>query len=274
MPTDAPTPDVHESMVVFEVIVLAVVQGIAEFLPISSSGHLVVVAELFKQFGYPMHQMLTVSIMLHVGTLGAILVFYWRRIVQLLGEDRRVIGLLVVGTLPAAAIGPVLKWVAGGALEDALLTGCMFLLTGVMLFRTARLRSGTVACRQLSYRGALLIGVFQAVAVLPGISRSGATIVAGLGCGLKREEAATFSFLLAIPAIGGAGLIAVVDLLRGTPDSASIKLLGLGTALSFIVGLASLAWLLRWLQKGRLHYFAWWVLLLGPTVILWKLLSP
>jgi len=265
-------PAFMSAMDLFEVLVLAVVQGIAEFLPISSSGHVVVVAQVFEQFGHAMSQMLALNIVLHVGTLGAILVFYWRRLFELLGQDRRVIGLLAVGTLPAAVVGLTVRWLVGESLQMPLLVGCMFPLTGAILLSTARLKTGTMACRQLSYTGALLIGVSQAVAILPGISRSGATIMAGLACGLKREEAATFSFLLAIPAIGGAGLLELACLLRAPSDSISLGFLGLGAVLSFAVGLASLAWLLRWLQKGYLHHFAWWVLLLGPAVIAWTLL--
>jgi undecaprenyl-diphosphatase len=261
-------------MLVLEIIALAVVQGIAEFLPISSSGHLVVVADLFEQCGYAMHQTVTVNIVLHVGTLGAILVFYWRRIGRLLGQDRRVIRLLLVGTLPAVAVGLPVRYVWGAALGNTLLTGCMFLLTGFLLVWTARLRPGAVNCRELGYRQALLIGAFQALAVLPGVSRSGATIATALGCGLKRDEAAAFSFLLAIPAIGGAGVLEIGGLFRTPANGTSPALLVLGAALSFAVGLASLTWLVCWLEKGRLHRFAWWVFPLGLGVILWKLCCP
>jgi len=263
-------------MLLFEVLILAVVQGITEFLPVSSSGHGAVVASLFDQFGRSMQEgdKLPVNIVLHVGTLAAILVFYWRRLFALFGRDRRLLGLLVTGTIPAAVVGPPIRLLFGESLQSALLAGCMFPLTGAMLLWTARVGPGDVTSRQLSHRAALWIGLFQAFAILPGISRSGATIVAGLACGLKRDEAATFSFLLAIPVIAGAGLMELTGL-SGTPsDSISPGLLCLGAAVSFAVGLASLAWLLRWIQKGRLHHFAWWVLLLGPAVIAWKLLWP
>ncbi len=260
-------------MVLLEVIVLAVVQGIAEFLPISSSGHLVVVAALFEPSDFASGQMLTVNIVLHLGTLLAILVFYRRRILQLAGSDRRVVGLLLVGTLPAVAFGLPLRWVAGETLESVLLAGPMFLLTGLMLVWTARLHTGSTACRELGYGQALLIGLFQALALLPGVSRSGATIVAGLGCGLKRDEAAAFSFLLAIPAIGGAGLLEVVELVRGGGNGTPFTVLATGALLSFAVGLAALVWLIRWIQKGRLHDFAWWVIPVGVAVTAWQLFA-
>ena len=142
-----------------------------------------------------------------------------------------------------------------------------------MLLWTARRETGQTACRELRYDQALLIGVFQAFAILPGISRSGATIVAGLGCGLRRDEAAAFSFLLAIPAIGGAGLLQTVDLIRQPAESTPLAALALGALASFAVGLLSLWWLVRWIRQGRLYYFAGWVIPLGLAVVAWQLLG-
>jgi undecaprenyl-diphosphatase len=258
-------------LLLLQIIILAVAQGIGEFLPISSSGHVVVLLELFKQVGQPMGKKLPINVVLHLGTLLAILVFYRARIRRLLGRDRHVIVLLAAGSLPAAAVGLLMKWYLGEPFENALFAGLMFPLTGVMLLWSARKRPGSLDCRELSLGRALWIGVFQALAILPGISRSGATIVAGLGCGLRREEAAAFSFLLAIPVMAGAGAVELVELLRTSSDSPPLGLLAFGAVVSFAVGLASLAWLLRWLQQGRLHHFAWWVLLLGPAVVVWQL---
>lgn len=257
-----------------EIAILAVVQGVAEFLPISSSGHLVVVAAVFDQFGVPVTEKLTVNIVLHVGTLAAILVYYRRRLLDLLVRDHRVVGLLVAGTVPAAVVGPILKAIGGDVLESPLLAGAALIVTGAMLLFTLRVEPGALTAAELSYPRAFAVGMFQAFAILPGISRSGATIVAGLGCGLRRDEAAAFSFLLAIPAIGGAGVLESIDLAQRGVNSTPIAHLAIGAGLSFVVGLASLAWLIRWLQKGKLHYFAWWVLLVGPCVILWRLFFP
>jgi undecaprenyl-diphosphatase len=265
-------------MIWLEILVLAVVQGIGEFLPISSSGHVVVGLGLFEQFGYSIPEKLTVNIVLHVGTLLAILVFYRQRIWRLLGEDCRVIGLLLVGSLPAAAVGIVVEATPLGSvirksvLENPLVAGLMFPITGLMLLWTAGRGTGRTTCRELGYGRALLVGAFQAFAILPGISRSGATIVAGLGSGLQREEAAAFSFLLAIPAIGGAGLLESVKLWSHSADSTSPEILLVGAAVSFVIGLGSLWWLVRWLRQGRLHYFACWVIPVGLAVVTWQLL--
>jgi undecaprenyl-diphosphatase len=258
-----------------EILLLAVVQGIAEFLPISSSGHVLVGAALFDQFGQPLDEKLTVNVVLHLGTLLAILVFYWRRLVRLLGQDRRVIGLLVVGSVPIGVVGLVVKKSSIGptleaGLESALLAGLMFPITAALLVWASRRPQGDTACRELGYGSALLIGLLQAFAVLPGVSRSGATIAAGLGCGMRREEAAAFSFLLAIPAIAGAGLLETLDLAQHGAGSTHLGGLVAGGTVAFAVSLASLSWLVRWLKHGRLHLFAWYLVPLGAAVLLWQ----
>lgn len=263
-----------ELILLVEVLVLAVVQGIAEFLPVSSSGHLVVISAIFDRCGAVMDEKLTVNIVLHLGTLLAILLFYRRRIIDLLGQDRRVIGLLIVGTLPAVVVGLGLKHYAEQMLISPLLSGFMFLITAAMLVWSARHSGGETVCRELSYSRAFVIGLFQAFAILPGISRSGSTIVAGLGCGLKREEAAAFSFLLAIPAIGGAGLLDLKDLLAdGANGSVPFWVLLVGCAASCGVGLAALAWLVGWIRQGHLYWFAWWLVPMGVAVVAWQLLG-
>jgi undecaprenyl-diphosphatase len=172
-------------------------------------------------------------------------------------------------------VGLWIKRYFGEAFQSALLSGLMFPITGLGLLWTARAKPGNVTCADLRYDEALLIGFAQAFAVLPGISRSGATIVAGLARGMRRDEAAAFSFLLAIPAIAGGGLLHLIDLLKADtpPGPISPGLLVLGAAISFVIGLGALAWLIRWLEQGRLYLFAWWLLILGPVVVLWQLLT-
>ena len=141
-------------------------------------------------------------------------------------------------------------------LEDPLLAGCFLIVTGLILLWIARQKvEGTRTYQQLSFAAALGIGLSQAVAILPGISRSGSTIAAGLGARLNRQSAATFSFLLAIPAIGGAGVLEAKDLIwsseGGGASSLPLYQLAAGALVSCIVGVISLSWLLRWLQTGR-----------------------
>ena len=181
---------------------------------------------------------------------------------------------MIVGTIPAVLIGVPLDMYCDKVLQDPLLAGFMFLVTGGLLLWSARVEQGTLACRDLTLSQSLVIGLFQAIAILPGVSRSGSTIVAGISCGLKRDEAATFSFLLAIPVIGGAGLLQVVKLLRTPSGGTEWGLLSLGALVSFYVGLGALWWLVRWLQQGRLHLFAWWVIPFGLAGIAGQLVCP
>ena len=259
-------------MDLLEIILLSIVQGVTEFLPVSSSGHLVVSAALLAQFGREMPpELVEVNIVLHLGTLLAVLVYYRQRIGRLLGEDRRVAPLLIVGTAPTVVVGLPLKMFAPEILENALLAGLMFPVTAAMLIWASRREPGETDYPDLTLRSALLIGAWQAFAILPGVSRSGATIVAGLGVGLRRDSAATFAFLLAIPAIAGAGVLEGLDALGKGTFATPGPILAVGMAVSFVVGLGSLTLLVRLVQHGRLAYFAYWLIPLGVAVTSWQL---
>ena len=221
---------------------------------------------------------LTWSIALHFGTLISILVVFWKRIWSLLTSDRRVIPLLIVATIPAVVVTLIILALdAKEILNNSLIAGCCFPITGVILLCFSN-KSGETVCRDLSWKDALFIGLVQAVALLPGISRSGSTICAALFRGMKRDEAATFSFLMAIPAIGGGALLEIIKLVKGMKNgtesfggSHELILLGIGTLTSFVVGVLALVLLVKWLQQGKLKYFAYWLFLLGPVVIVWRL---
>lgn len=267
-------------MTLTTILLLAIVQGVTEFLPVSSSGHLVVAEALFHALGWgSVPEKLEVNIVLHLGTLVSVLIYYWRDIVRVLSTDRRVLPLLIVGTIPAGVAGVGLKEFAPQSWEDALvsplLAGCLFPFTAALLVWAMRRPPHATEKEypQLSVRDALLIGVFQAVAILPGISRSGATIAGGLLMGLRRDASATFAFLLAIPAIGGAGLLEGLEILGGRSTSTSLGVLAAGLVVSTLVGLASLAALIRFVQRGRLAIFAWYLVPLGIAVVAWQLMS-
>jgi len=252
------------------ILVLAVLQGITEFLPVSSSGHLVVAAHLFGL----QESSNDINIVLHIGTLASILVFYRRQIWRLLAEDRRAIPLLVVGSIPAAAIGFVIKIKYENLLNSLPLAGAMFPMTGLVLLGLASKREdGKTAYSEMTFLTAFCIGIFQAVALLPGLSRSGLTISGALFCGLKRESAATFSFLLAIPAILGASLLEAIKLYKQPPTNIDFVSLGIGAVVAFIVGYISLALLVKLVGGGKLYWFAAWLIPLGIGVIIWWLLS-
>ena len=264
-------------MNVLEIIVLAIVQGVTEFLPVSSSGHLVVANALLEQLGSrKVEDLVEVNVVLHLGTLAAVVIYYRREIIRLLSDDRRVIVLLAVGTFPAALLG---VWIKKGMseshsawiLENPLLAGLMFPITAALLVSAMRCKAGTEDYAALTPRKATLIGMMQAAALLPGISRSGATIAAGLGVGLTPNAAATFAFLLAIPAIGGAGLLEAVEIWQAGGSGTSWPVLATGFVLSMAVGLVSLALLIRWVERGKLAAFAYYLVPLGIAVVAWQM---
>ena len=263
-----------------EILLLAVVQGLTEFLPVSSSGHLVVANALLEALGKPpTKDLIEVSIALHLGTLASVLVYYRQEIVRLLGADRRVLYLLIVGTIPAAIVGVGIKKGFSDSMSDmvlnnVLLAGMMFFVTAAILVCAAYRPLGKLTYPRLSWRQTLAIGAAQALAILPGISRSGSTIAAGLGVGLDREQASTFAFLLAIPAILGAGFLETLDVLEQGSTGTSLGLLVIGFLVSFAVGLAALALLIRWVKRGRLALFAWYLVPLGVTIVAWQVFFP
>jgi undecaprenyl-diphosphatase len=254
-------------------IVEGLIQGLTEFLPVSSSGHLVIVPAMLGWEEPP----LGLTVMLHLGTLVALLIYFRADLTGLLlgllgkGEDpagaRRIIRFLIVGTVPAIIAGLTL----GGFFEDAFqrpYESCIELvITGLLLIGMEKY--GDRARRQpLDDGRAAFIGGAQALAILPGISRSGATIGAGLLAGLTREEATRFSFLLSIPAIAGA---LVLDLAKGNlvVTGASIA----GTVVSGVSGYLAIAYLIRFVRTHSLTVFAWYLFAIGPIsalVIWWR----
>jgi undecaprenyl-diphosphatase len=263
-------------MSLFEIIILAIVQGITEFLPISSDGHLVVANELLHAWGYAKAKdQLEVTIALHLGTLASVLVFYRRDIVRVLTTARRAILPIVVGTIPAVVFG---LWIEKGLPESTqkwlltspVLAGVGFLVTAAALWWSSRVREGELDYPEVTPGKAFAVGVLQASAILPGVSRSGMTISGSLAAGLRRDSAAAFSFLLAIPAIAGAGLLKTIEAFEKGATSTPLATLAVGFIVSMIVGLAALAALLRFLRQGKLMIFVYYLVPLAVAVIAWQ----
>lgn len=255
----------------WQIMILAVVQGLTEFLPVSSSGHLVALSALIASGEPGELDVADVNVVLHVGTLFSIIVFYWYRVWRLLGEDRRVIRLLIIGTIPAVVLGLTIKVACEQVIENALLAGLLLPVTGLMLLWAGRRMDGEGEYAELTGRQAFVIGLSQSAAILPGLSRSGTTISAGLRLGLAPPAAATFSFLLAIPAIAGAGLLTTISMATKTGVTTAWPHLLAGGCVSFVVGLFALRWLISWLERGRLRLFAWWCIPLGICVTVWQI---
>jgi len=261
-----------------QIIILAIVQGITEFLPISSDGHLVVANELLQVAGYPKAKdQLEVTLVLHLGTLAAVLLYFRRDIFRVLTTEKRAIVPIIVATIPAVIIGLGIEKGLPQAWEDwllqsLLLAGLGFLVTAAALWWGTHAPGGDRTYPSMGPVQALIIGLLQATAILPGVSRSGMTIASGLATGLRREDAGVFSFLLAIPVIGGAGLLKIKDMIDQGGSSTPAVPLAVGFFVSMIVGLGALAMLLRFLKGGRLNLFVYYLIPLGLLVTAWALL--
>ncbi len=253
-----------------QVIVLGIIQGIAEFLPISSSGHLVIAKQMF---GQTIATGKDLEVMLHLGTLVSILVVYARELWEL-SKDFRLCALIVLATIPAAVVGLTLEDWFDSVFSSPLAAGCGLLVTAVLLLTGHLMESGKYTEKTLPWPAMLLIGGFQAIALMPGISRSGSTIVGGLVTGMDRVSATRFSFLLAIPVMGGAILITLKHLVEGDHASIPAGPLIVGTIVSFLVGWLVLKGMIRLVQQRRLPWFAAYCAALGTITIVLSMNTP
>ena len=240
--------------------VLGAVQGVAEFLPISSSGHLVIVEALLRaSTSAPLPEWLkgmTMNVALHFGTLLSIVLVYFNDLRGLLRKPRLML-MMVLASIPVGVIGLMFKDQIDAIFDSTLAAGSFLIVTAVFLLIAKFCQRNTQVLDQLSIGTAAVIGVFQAIAILPGISRAGSTIASGMICGLKRPDAARFSFLIAIPAIGGATLLELMDILKGEVKiDVSWQPMLLGAVISFVIGTLCLKLLIRLLVADRLHWFA------------------
>ncbi|MFC1683425.1 undecaprenyl-diphosphate phosphatase [Candidatus Zixiibacteriota bacterium] len=257
----------------FDALLLGLVQGLTEFLPVSSSGHLALAEKLLGLRGDD----LAFVVFVHFGTMLATMTAFWPQVWGMLrsgglfvmrknhpGDPHlKMLGLVLLGTVPAALVGLLLEESVERIFSSPILVSIMLLITGLILWLTHYFRSGG---RSLGIRESILVGCAQALAILPGISRSGATISAGLYQKVDRDQAVEFSFLLALPAILGATILKGVDLLKAPPSSRAIMTLCIGTIAAYISGYVAIKVLLSIVRKGKLRYFAlycWAVGLIG-----------
>ncbi|CAM3418494.1 undecaprenyl-diphosphate phosphatase [Deinococcus saxicola] len=264
-----------------QAVVLGVVEGLTEFLPISSTGHLIVAERLigFKDTG----EVFTVVIQL--GAILAVVWFYWRellhQVTRLFQGSRRARGFwlnLVVASIPAAVIGLLFEKAIKAALFSPLTVALSLILGGVVLWFVETSRKATPSengdvktepdLDSVTLRQAAFIGVAQAVAVIPGVSRSGASIVGGLLTGLNRVTATAFSFFMGIPVLGGAGLYSLYKARNelGTIPGGSLALI-LGTAVAFVTALISVGWLLKYVSTHDFRGFAIYRVIAGALIL-------
>ena len=248
-------------MSILEAIGLGALQGVTEFLPISSSGHLVIGQHLLG-IAVPGNAF---EIWVHLGTLLSILVVFRKKILSLLStvsrtDTRRYIGFLIAGTVPAVVIGLGFRETLEGWFDSIGIVSAGLAVTGLLLFLTKAISPKPA---EITLKIGIIIGFAQALAIVPGISRSGATIAAALCMGVSSKDAAQFSFLLAIPAIAGAGILTALDAVQYQETALSLPMILSGLITSFGVGWISLRWLLAIIQQGKLYWFGTYCIAVG-----------
>jgi len=265
-------------MTVWEALFLGLVQGITEFLPVSSSGHLVITQFLLgvKEPG------ITFEVLVHFGTLCSILWVFFPDIKKLaaaalfLNNDkasRKMLFLIIMGCIPTAVIGLAFQPFFVSLFSSVLTVGIMLLVTGSILWLINMKVPGRKTVEKMKVSDALIVGLFQGFAIIPGISRSGSTISAALFRELNRETAIRYSFFLSLPAILGATLLEGRELLSSGPENISVIPLALGTAVAFVSGIFAIRTLIRILNTGNLHYFSYYCWMVGSLVILWQVVQ-
>jgi undecaprenyl-diphosphatase len=261
-----------DSLSIIQSFILGIVQALTEFLPVSSSGHLVIVQDLL---GGQTGGDAAFEVAVHMGTLLSILVILRREVASLMGgfvsvkyrypSWREEVTFILLSAIPAGIIGVLFKDELEHSFGNLKGVGIALILTGVLLL-TTRNRAGTR--QSLSIWDSLWIGLAQAVAILPGVSRSGSTISVALWLGIQRERAAKLSFLMSLPVIGGAGLLKGLDLAEQPISSAAFISLIVGTTSSFVFGLFALRLMLRWISRPSFAYFGVYCIGAGSLAIL------
>ena len=267
-----------------QAIILGIIQGLTEFLPVSSSGHLVIFQNIFGL----KEGAVAFDINLHIGTLLVILICFRKEILSIIGSlfsctnllikreqsiseifknpDFKLAFLIIAGSIPTGILGLMFHKIADDLFSSVTMVGIMLLCMGSILWLTRYLKTSSKDISGFRTKNALLIGLVQGIAIIPGISRSGSTIATGLYLGLDRETAARYSFLLSIPAIMGAEVLSLKSLPAGTliPDNVTL----LGMLASFIAGYSALKILLFIVKKGNLHFFAPYCWLAGVATLI------
>lgn len=263
--------------------ILGIIQGVTEFLPVSSSGHLALleaIPQVHAIFGtMDTGAKLFFNVALHLASLAAIIIFYYDDIVRLISGaiaeiTKKTFGVhcrfalnIVIASLPAALVGLFFNDYVEASIAAPGIVAVLLIINGIMLLASNKLPKKSRKCEEMGMLQALLVGMFQAVAILPGISRSGSTIIGGLIAGLEPKEAGKFSFLMALPVIIGAGLLESRKLSAINFFDFGIPVV-IAMVVTFVVALASLKLLIAMLQSLRLHYFGYYTIAAGVVALI------
>ena len=271
-------------MSIFQAIILGIIQGITEFLPISSSGHLVILP-FFLNWQLPAKETFIFNVLVQIGTLVAV-IFYFRKDLALIISDffkqllagkpfathgARMGWLLILATIPAGLAGLFLADVVEAAFSSPLVAGIALLVTAVLMILAEKISQNIGDTQDITFLTALFMGVMQVFAMFPGISRSGSTISGGMMRHLKREAAGKFSFLMSIPVMLAAGALSAYQMVTEVPDLGSfLPIMAIGFLTAMVVGYVAIRWLLKFLVKNSLIYFSVYCIVLGGlTILVW-----
>jgi undecaprenyl-diphosphatase len=261
-------------MGIIESIILGLIQGLTEFLPVSSSGHLVIAQDLLGMN----EPGVTLEVMLHFGTLLSVFWVFGRDFVELLrfprdAGQRRFLLLLVAGAIPTAIIGILLSKYMEFIFGSTLVVGVMLLVTGGLLKMLTILPVGDKDAGKMKFKDALWIGLLQGFAVIPGISRSGATITAAIWRGLDRAAAVRYSFMLAAPVIFGVTLLEVKDMIEAGIAQAMLLNYAVGGLVAFLAGVVAIKTFIRLLKQQKFQYFAYYCWAAGAFILIFSFIK-
>ncbi|MBF0316836.1 MAG: undecaprenyl-diphosphate phosphatase [Nitrospirae bacterium] len=247
-------------------ILLGAVQGLTEFFPVSSTAHLVLIPWLFGWHGIT--ESMSFDIALHVGTLLALLLYFYKDWLDILLKKHRLLMLLIVATIPAAVAGKLLDNFVEETLRGPLVIAVGLVVGGFVMLYVERIGTKKRTIPDMDIYDCIVVGIAQAIAIIPGVSRSGITISAGLILNITREEAARFSFLMSTPVVGGAALLHGVKLLYGNGTDFELNVFLCGIAASFIVGLIAIKFLMAFFKKYSLGVFVYYRFVLAGVIVL------
>ncbi len=256
-------------MEALRVVTLGMIQGLTEFIPVSSSAHLIIVRELLRWEDMG----LSFDMAIHLGTLLALIVYMRRDWYKILTRDRYLLFLVILATIPGAIFGFLLENIAEAYFRSLSLIGIAMSMFGIVLFAVDRLSKHNRSLESIRIKDAIIIGFSQILALIPGVSRSGATLTGAFLCGFKRSDSARFSFLLSVPIIGGAGLVSLLKIFREPSPSFSISGLFLGIITSFVFGYIAVHFMLNYLRRHNTNIFVYYRLILGLFLIIFSLIK-
>lgn len=271
-----------------EAIILGLVQGLAEFLPISSSGHLALLQHFFN---VEADKVLLFTVLLHLGTLISVFIIYWKDIWELIIElfltfkdlftgkglrlrerpIRKLGVMIIVASIPTAVIGLLFNDFFEGLYSSVASIGVGLVITGLLMFFSERIGSANKGIEKMNFRNAIFIGILQGIAICPGISRSGSTLVGGLTTGLKREFAVKFAFLISIPSILGSFILELPDAIHAGTDPSLLGPILVGVVVAAVSGFAAIKGMISIVSKQKLKYFSYYVWVLGAFCIIYGL---